>query len=199
VAYWVFLPGMECPAPLASNVISEQTSFRQSGGSIDTLCPRDHTLPAVSAAPSGAKLSSYMLCIFSRQGGAWCLQRSAETALYLPSAVQQLEDNVEARLSQARALRDTDPARAEPVVVAGDLKLAGRFPRVRNASEAGLHDAFAEGGKGYGYTTATSSPAKTLLASASWMAGSITSCLSSQLQCAWLQRQEQRMFPSTVR
>jgi endonuclease/exonuclease/phosphatase (EEP) superfamily protein YafD len=71
---------------------------------------------------------------------------------YLPSAVQQLEDNVEARLSQARALRELIRQEREPVVVAGDLNSPDASLACGTLREAGLHDAFAEGGKGYGYT-----------------------------------------------
>jgi vancomycin resistance protein VanJ len=71
---------------------------------------------------------------------------------YLPSAVQQLEENVEARLSQARALRELIRQEREPVVVAGDLNSPDASLACATLREAGLHDAFAEGGKGYGYT-----------------------------------------------
>jgi endonuclease/exonuclease/phosphatase family metal-dependent hydrolase len=70
----------------------------------------------------------------------------------LPSAIQQLDDNVEARLSQARALRELIRQEREPVVVAGDLNSPDASLACATLREAGLHDAFAEGGKGYGYT-----------------------------------------------
>lgn len=71
---------------------------------------------------------------------------------YLPSAVQQLEENVEARLSQARTLREMVRQEREPVIVAGDLNSPDSSLACAALREAGLHDAFAEGGEGYGYT-----------------------------------------------
>jgi len=71
---------------------------------------------------------------------------------YLPRAAQQLEENVEARISQARALRELIRQEREPVVVAGDLNSPDASLALALLREAGLHDAFAEGGRGYGYT-----------------------------------------------
>ncbi len=71
---------------------------------------------------------------------------------YLPGAVQELEDNVDARLSQAGALREQIRQEQEPVVVAGDLNSPDASLASALLREVGLHDAFAEGGRGYGYT-----------------------------------------------
>lgn len=71
---------------------------------------------------------------------------------YLPGAIEELEENVEARLSQARALRKLIDGEREPVVVAGDLNSPDASLACATLRRAGLHDAFAESGKGYGYT-----------------------------------------------
>ena len=71
---------------------------------------------------------------------------------YLPSAVKQLEENVEARVSQAQALRELIMQEREPVMVVGDLNSPDASLACALLREAGLHDAFAEGGRGYGYT-----------------------------------------------
>ncbi len=71
---------------------------------------------------------------------------------YLPGAIQLLQKNAEARLSQARALRALIRQEREPVVLAGDLNSPEASLACATLREAGLHDAFAEGGKGYGYT-----------------------------------------------
>ena len=71
---------------------------------------------------------------------------------YLPRAIQELGDNVEARLSQARALGRLIQQEQEPVVVAGDLNSPDASLACATLRQAGLHDAFAEGGRGYGYT-----------------------------------------------
>ena len=71
---------------------------------------------------------------------------------YLPRAIQGLENNVEARLTQARAIRDLIKQDHGPVIVAGDLNSPDASLVCATLRNAGLHDAFAEGGRGYGYT-----------------------------------------------
>ena len=101
----------------------------------------------------GAKtLILYNVHFESPRGGLDAFREVRRQPWYLPSAIQQLEDNVEARLSQARALRELIRQEREPVVVAGDLNSPDASLACATLREAGLHDAFAEGGKGYGYT-----------------------------------------------
>ncbi len=71
---------------------------------------------------------------------------------YLPEAIQQLENNAEARLAQARAIREFVRQEQGPVIVAGDLNSPDPSQVCLTLRDAGLHDAFAEGGRGYGYT-----------------------------------------------
>ena len=71
---------------------------------------------------------------------------------FLPKAIQKLEDNVRARVIQARTLREYLRQESGPVIVAGDLNSPDASQVCAILREAGLHDAFAEGGKGYGYT-----------------------------------------------
>jgi endonuclease/exonuclease/phosphatase family metal-dependent hydrolase len=71
---------------------------------------------------------------------------------YLPQAVQRFENNVESRLIQARTLSDYINKDQGPVIVAGDLNSPDASLACAMLRNAGLHDAFAEGGKGYGYT-----------------------------------------------
>jgi len=69
-----------------------------------------------------------------------------------PAAVEKLENNVQARFIQAGMVRGylrKDPA---PVILAGDLNSPDSSHVVSMLRESGLHDAFAESGKGYGYT-----------------------------------------------
>ncbi len=70
----------------------------------------------------------------------------------LPEAIQRLQENVEVRLLQAQSLSDF--VRQEPgaVIVAGDLNSPDASLACRMLRTAGLHDAFTEGGRGYGYT-----------------------------------------------
>jgi Endonuclease/Exonuclease/phosphatase family len=71
---------------------------------------------------------------------------------YLPNAIQQLENNVEARLTQARTIREFIQQEQGPVIVAGDMNSPDASLVCATLRDAGLHDAFAEGGRGYGYT-----------------------------------------------
>lgn len=71
---------------------------------------------------------------------------------YLPAAIQRLEDNVYVRLKQARALQEVVRKEKGPVIVAGDLNSSDASAVCATLRDAGFHDAFAEGGKGYGYT-----------------------------------------------
>lgn len=101
----------------------------------------------------GAKtLILYNVHFESPRRGLGAFREVRRQPWYLPSAVQQLEDNVEARLSQAQALRELIRQEREPVVVAGDLNSPDASLACVTLREAGLHDAFVEGGKGYGYT-----------------------------------------------
>lgn len=67
-------------------------------------------------------------------------------------AVQELQDNVEHRLIQARALSELARQEQGAVIVAGDLNSPDESLVCRTLRDAHLHDAFAEGGTGYGYT-----------------------------------------------
>jgi endonuclease/exonuclease/phosphatase (EEP) superfamily protein YafD len=70
----------------------------------------------------------------------------------LPQAIQLLENNVEARVTQVQALQGYIRQEQGPVIVAGDLNSPDASQVCATLRGVGLHDAFAEGGKGYGYT-----------------------------------------------
>lgn len=71
---------------------------------------------------------------------------------YLPQAIIRLENNVEDRLTQAYAIREYVRQERDPVIVAGDLNSPDPSLVCATLRDAGLHDAFAEGGTGFGYT-----------------------------------------------
>jgi endonuclease/exonuclease/phosphatase (EEP) superfamily protein YafD len=71
---------------------------------------------------------------------------------YLPTAVQAFKHNVESRVIQVRALREYVLQEQGPVIVAGDLNSPDASVVCSTLRSIDLHDAFAEGGKGYGYT-----------------------------------------------
>ena len=70
----------------------------------------------------------------------------------LPNAIQRFKINVEARHTQVQALREYVRQEQGPVIVAGDLNSPDASWVCATLRDIGLHDAFAEGGKGYGYT-----------------------------------------------
>jgi vancomycin resistance protein VanJ len=70
----------------------------------------------------------------------------------LSSAVGKVERNMEARVSQARSIGELVKKEEGPVIVTGDLNSADSSRACKALRGAGLHDAFAEGGTGYGYS-----------------------------------------------
>lgn len=71
---------------------------------------------------------------------------------YLLEAIQDLENNASVRLNQARSIQEFVRSEQGPVIVAGDLNSPEPSQVCATLRDAGLHDAFAEGGRGYGYT-----------------------------------------------
>ncbi len=67
-------------------------------------------------------------------------------------AIRDQKSNLEDRLSQANALRELVLREQGPVIVAGDLNSSDTSIICKTLGSAGLHDAFNEGGRGYGYT-----------------------------------------------
>jgi vancomycin resistance protein VanJ len=67
-------------------------------------------------------------------------------------AILDLKNNLEDRLSQARELRKLILLEQGPVIVAGDLNSSVASLVCKKLRSAGVHDAFDEGGSGYGYT-----------------------------------------------
>ncbi|GAW67947.1 endonuclease/exonuclease/phosphatase [Geoanaerobacter pelophilus] len=71
---------------------------------------------------------------------------------YLPNAIQRFEDNVSLRLAQAMTVAGYLARETGPVLVAGDMNSPDPSLVCRTLREAGLTDAFAAAGTGYGYT-----------------------------------------------
>lgn len=70
----------------------------------------------------------------------------------LPEAVQSFDRNVRTRLLQATSLQEHLSREQGPVIMAGDLNAPDSSLICATLRDAGLHDAFAERGKGYGST-----------------------------------------------
>jgi vancomycin resistance protein VanJ len=71
---------------------------------------------------------------------------------YLPQAIQSFDHNVRTRILQASSMLEPLSREPGPVIVAGDLNAPDASLACAMLREAGLHDAFAERGKGYGFT-----------------------------------------------
>lgn len=71
---------------------------------------------------------------------------------YLPDAIERFNHNVRTRYLQSLAVAEHLKSERGPVIVAGDLNSPDSSLVCAALREAGLHDAFAERGTGYGYT-----------------------------------------------
>jgi vancomycin resistance protein VanJ len=71
---------------------------------------------------------------------------------YLSQAIQLFNHNVHTRLLQARSVRDAVSRETGPVIVAGDLNSPDASQACAVLRDAGLRDAFAQRGRGYGFT-----------------------------------------------
>ena len=99
-----------------------------------------------------AIITLYNVHLESPRHGLNAFRTARKQLWYLPKAIQQLEGNVFTRLSQARLLRDMLHREKGPVIVAGDLNSPDNSLVCATLRGIGLHDAFSEGGRGYGYT-----------------------------------------------
>jgi len=98
------------------------------------------------------RVALYDVHLQSPRDGLNALRGVRRNPGFLPVALWQLRENVAARLTQAGALREYLSRERGPFIVAGDLN-STESSRVCPLLEAsGLHDAFSEAGRGYGYS-----------------------------------------------
>ncbi|HBG08078.1 MAG: endonuclease [Geobacteraceae bacterium GWC2_58_44] len=71
---------------------------------------------------------------------------------YLPEAIDYFNANVRLRQLQAMSMLEFLSEEHGPVIVAGDLNAPDASTVCATLRDAGLHDAFAESGAGYGFT-----------------------------------------------
>ena len=71
---------------------------------------------------------------------------------FLPQAVQRFAHNIGTRLTQAILVAAEVGREKGPVIIAGDLNSPDASLACASLREAGLHDAFAQRGRGYGYS-----------------------------------------------
>lgn len=70
----------------------------------------------------------------------------------LPEAIESLEDNVKIRINQAAVVQGYLNRETGPVILAGDLNAPDASLACKALRDAGLRDAFAAAGRGYGFT-----------------------------------------------
>ena len=79
--------------------------------------------------------------------------RSARTnPWYLPEAIQIFDHNINTRLSQAISVQADLRREKGPVILAGDLNSPDASRVCATLRDAGLQDAYAQRGRGYGFT-----------------------------------------------
>ncbi|MGA7826391.1 MAG: endonuclease/exonuclease/phosphatase family protein [Geobacteraceae bacterium] len=100
----------------------------------------------------GSIVTFYNVHLKTPREGLNAFRRIKRRPTYLPKAISRFENNVEARLIQARTLIKYLRQEQGPVIVAGDLNSPDASQVCAMLRDANFHDAFDEGGKGYGYT-----------------------------------------------
>ncbi len=98
------------------------------------------------------KITLYNVHFKTPREGLNAFRTTRRKPWYLPQAIQQLENNVAARVLQAQSISNFLRQEQGPVIVAGDLNSPDPSRACATLRKAGLHDAFAEGGRGYGYS-----------------------------------------------
>ena len=97
-------------------------------------------------------ISLYNVHLLTPRDGLNALRAARKQPGQFAGAVQDLQDNVEHRILQAAKVSDF--VRQEPgaIILAGDLNSPDESLVCKALREANLHDAFVEGGRGYGFT-----------------------------------------------
>lgn len=94
----------------------------------------------------------YNIHFESPRAGLSAVSSARKRPRHLPLAIQRLEQNVAIRLAQGRSVREFIHQERGPVIIAGDLNSPDASLVCAGLREVGLHDAFNEAGRGYGYT-----------------------------------------------
>jgi endonuclease/exonuclease/phosphatase family metal-dependent hydrolase len=97
-------------------------------------------------------ISIYNVHLLTPRDGLNALRVARKQPGRFTEAVQDLRDNVERRILQAGRLSDIVRQERGATILAGDLNSPDESLACKSLRDANLHDAFAEGGRGYGYT-----------------------------------------------
>lgn len=100
----------------------------------------------------GRSLAVYNVHLQTPRWGLNALRRARHRPWSLPDAFRDLQANADIRLEQARLLASSVGQETLPVILGGDLNSPPGSAVLKTLKVAGLKDAFAEAGLGYGYT-----------------------------------------------
>ena len=98
------------------------------------------------------QVSLYNVHLKTPRSSLNAFRKAARGPRGIPEAIRRFDNNVGARLVQARSIAGLLADETGPVILAGDLNAPGASLVCRTLRDAGLQDAFAEHGRGYGYT-----------------------------------------------
>jgi endonuclease/exonuclease/phosphatase (EEP) superfamily protein YafD len=99
-----------------------------------------------------ARIALYNVHLLTPRDGLNALRVVRRRPGRFTGAILDLRENVERRLLQADQVAELVRQEQGPTILAGDLNSPEGSLACKRMVAAGLHDAFAEGGRGYGYT-----------------------------------------------
>jgi vancomycin resistance protein VanJ len=97
-------------------------------------------------------ISLYNVHLLTPRDGLNAMRHARKQPGRFTEAVQDLQDNVERRVLQAGRVSNFIREERGPTILAGDLNSPDESLACEFLRDVNLHDAFAEGGRGYGYT-----------------------------------------------
>lgn len=128
--------------PLSGEEEHELPSSEQKKGNL--LRCRLHIGPAI--------VTIYNVHFESPRRGLNSFRTARRHPWYLPEAIQVFDNNVSIRQAQATSVLGYLEREPGPVIVAGDMNAPDTSSVCKILHNAGLHDSFAERGRGYGFT-----------------------------------------------
>jgi endonuclease/exonuclease/phosphatase (EEP) superfamily protein YafD len=111
-----------------------------------------HTCMRYQLRSGSTIVTLYNVHLESPRMGLSAVTSSRRRPSHLPMAIQRFEQNVLTRFGQGEVVREYIRRERGPVILAGDLNSPDASLVCAGLRRSGLHDAFREGGRGYGYT-----------------------------------------------
>lgn len=133
-------------------IIASRLPFAPSEAGLAALPMEQGYLLRTVLQSGRTRIALYSVHLLTPRSGLNAVRAARKRPGQIPEAVQDLQDNVDQRLLQARAVAECIRQEPGAVILAGDLNSPDGSMACRTLREARLHDAFAEGGRGYGYT-----------------------------------------------